>query len=348
MRRSAVTERIRVFRHGRHSHRTPLAYPALAPLFAESIEEVRDPAHADLYLFAHVMDLEHAPAEMVRDWRIRRRPVVLLSEEPFWDTIWGKRPMVPQIVVDTGFGSLPVHQISHQTSDVFQFRRIPYYLLTNPRFGRAYRKMLARNAARRAGDWLRDWAARPLDVAFMFERRPEDRHNVQWPEGDLIGLCAWRTRLAESCHTGQVARLGRSWQGGRSRFELRNWHADKLRRLDGQARMIGALENTHQPDYITEKFFDAFACGALPLYVASTRHRIHDFGLPSESWLNLAGLSPEAGAARISGYLPDATVAAAFVSAQVRLAALFHDPETWRRETLGLRDRLLAALRRTL
>lgn len=326
----------------------PLAYPELRPLFLDDIEEVRDPAQADIYLFAHVMDVEHAPREMVQDWRRRRRPVVVLSEEPFWDTIWGKRPMSPHIVVDTGFGPLPVEQINYQTSDVFRFERIPYYLLTNPRFGRAYRRMLARNAARRAGDWLRDWSTRPIDVAFMFERRPEPSHDVTWPEGDLTGLCAWRTRLAEACTTGRVVRLGRSWQGGQSRFELRDWHADKLRKLDGKARMIGAFENTHQQDYITEKIFDAFACGALPLYAASSGHRVHGLGLPPESWINLDGLDTNTAAERIAALSSDTATAEAFASAQIRLAALFHSPRHWQFEKHALRERLLAALKRVL
>lgn len=326
----------------------PLSYPSLWPCFADRVQMVQDPAQADLYLFAHVMDVEHAPREMVVDWRHRRRPVVILSEEPFWDTIWGKRPMEPRIIVDTAFGPLPVVQITHQTSDVFHFERIPYYLLTNPRFGHAYRQMLARNATRSAKNWLQDWAARPLDVAFMFERRPEEIHDVHWPEGDLTGLCVWRTRLAEACRTGRVARMGRSWHDGRSRFDLRDWHADKLRRLDGRARMIGAFENTHQPDYITEKVFDAFACGALPLYFASSGHRIHDYGLPPESWLNLAGLDARDAAERIAQQRHDPETAAAFVSAQIRLAALFHSRHVWARERKALKDRVLGVLHRVL
>lgn len=336
---------IRVFRSGRHSHRSPLSYSALWPQFAGRIRMVATPAEADLYLFAHVMDVEHAPREMVEDWRRRRRPVVILSEEPFWDTIWGKRPMDPQIVVDTAFGALPVRQINHQTSDVFRFIRIPYYLLTHPRFARTYRAMFARNAARRAAAWRRDWAACRHDVAFMFERRPETLHDVHWPEGDLIGLCAWRTRLAESCRTGRVVRLGRSWQGGPSRFELGNWHADKFRQLDGQTRLLGAIENTHQPDYISEKIFDAFACGALPLYAASPGHRVHDFGLPPESWLNLHGLAPEAAADRVARSMADPD---AFVSAQIRLAALFQADRLWTAERQALGARVLAALHDTL
>ncbi len=323
----------------------PVSYPALHPLFADQIALVESPAEADLYLFAHVMDIEHAPRDMVLDWRQRQRPVVIFSEEPFWDTIWGKRPLDHVIRVDTPFGALPVIQINHQTSDVFRFGRIPYYLLTNPRFARAYRRLFQRNAARTAAEWQRDWAARPVDLTFMFERRPQPHHNVGWPEADLLGLCAWRTQLAEACQTGRVERLGRSWQGGPSRFDLREWHADKLQQLDGRPRMMGAFENTHHPDYLTEKFFDAFACGAVPLYAASPGHRLHDFALPPASWLNLYGLTPEAAAERIANHSADPT---AFANAQSQLAALFQSEEIWEAERQALKTRVLTALHTVL
>ena len=292
---------IKVFKTGRHSHRTPLSYPALWPLFEGKIELVDRPSLADIYVFAHVLDIQDAPFEVIEDWRARKRPVVLLSEEPFWDTIWGGRPLDPVIYVETDWGPLPVHQLNHCTSDIYKFQHIPYYLLTNHRFANAYRHRFARNAARTVRDWQEDFARRPVDVAFMFERRAERHHWVEWPEADLTGLCSWRTDLAEACTTGVVERLGQSWQGGQSRFELTtDWHMDKLTRLDGRTRLMGAFENTHHPDYITEKFFDAFACGAVPIYWASPGHRIHKLGLPEGSWVNLWGMTPEEGAARIA------------------------------------------------
>lgn len=332
---------IRVFVTGRHAHRMPLSYPALRPLFETRVLRVEDPAEADLYLLAHVMDLGQAPRAMVEDWRRRRRPVVVLSEEPFWDTIWGQRPLDREIRVDTDWGALPAVQLIHTTSDIFRFHRIPYYLLTNPRFERAYTAMFARNAARRPDDWARDWAQRPAQVSFMFERRPEGHHDVAWPEADLTGLCAWRTRLAEALPETRSERLGRSWQGGISRFDLSDWHADKLARLDGRSRMIGAFENTHHPDYLTEKLFDAFACGALPLYAASPWHRVHELELPQESWLNLYDLAPIVAAARILQTRPDPE---AYAAAQARLAALMGDASLWAEERAALVQRVLAAL----
>lgn len=333
---------LRIFKTGTHSHRTPLSYPALWPLFEDSIALVDHPSRADLYVFAHVLDIQEAPFEVIADWRARKRPVVLLSEEPFWDTIWGQRPLDPLIYVDTAWGALPVHQLNHCTSDIFRFEDIPYYLLTNHRFANAYRYRFARNAARSARDWQEDFARRPVDVTFMFERRAERHHWVEWPEADLTGLCSWRTDLAEACTEGVVERLGQSWQGGPSRFKLTtDWHMDKLARLDGRTRLMGAIENTHQPDYLTEKFFDAFACGALPVYWASPGHRVHDLGLPEGSWVNLWGMTPQAAADRIAGATPDA---AALAAAQDIMARKFTSAAPWQAARARSASAVLGAL----
>lgn len=337
---------IRVFRTGLHAHRMPLSYPALWPLFERQIRIVDRPDEADLYLFAHVMDIQAAPRALVEDWRRRRRPVVLLSEEPFWDTIWGGHPLDPLIHVDTDFGALPVHQLNHHTArEIYRFTHLPYFLLTNHRFANAYASRFARNAACSAADWTTSMAARQLRTVFMFERRPEPYHAVQWPQGGIIGLCSWRTELAHACDAAGVLRLGQSWQGGRSRFELAtDWHLDKLVRLDRRSRMIGALENTHQPDYITEKLFDAFACGAVPVYYAAPDHRIHDLGLPPEAWINLYGLSPQTAAEKLAA-LPACPVSAeAFEAAQRGLARHFGDSRIWIEERDRLARAVLAAL----
>ncbi|MDU9006535.1 hypothetical protein [Sedimentitalea todarodis] len=334
---------IRVFTTGRHAHRSPLRYPALADLFQGEITQVTRPDEADLYVFAHSVDIAEAPHAMVADWRARRRPVVLLSEEPFWDTIWTRRPMERHISLETGFGALPVVQLAHATSAIFRFREIPYYLLTNNRFANAYRWRFARNASRGARYWRRHFAAREEDLTFMFERRPGALHDVKWPAGDIVGLCAWRTTLAERCEGDKVQRLGQSWQGGVSRFDLANWHFDKLMRLDGATGTLAAIENTHQPDYLTEKLFDAFACGARPLYHASPGHRLHQLGLPEGSWLNLHGLTPEQAAGRARQPFAGDAFIEAFHGAQLRLAALFGDAGALVRERRRLRSEVLGA-----
>lgn len=339
---------IRIYTTGRHAHRSPLSYPALHLLFEQDVMHVAEPADADLYVFAHVSDIQEAPQTLVEDWRRRRRPVLLLSEEPFWDTIWGKQPLEATLYVDTAFGPLPVQQLNHYTSDIFRFDRLPYYLLTNPRFARAYRARFVRNAALDVQDWHAHFTARTVDVTFMFERRPEAYHTVHWPQGDITGLCAWRTEMAEARTSGTVERLGHSWQGGINRLDMdTDWHADKLHHLDDHARIMGAIENTHQPDYVTEKLFDAYACGSLPLYYASVGHRIHDIDLHAHSWINLYDLSPRQAAKRVEDIEWSAHLEG-FVQAQNTLATLFCNDMAWHAEHTRLRHATVTALQRFL
>jgi len=339
---------IRIFRTGPHSHRTPLSYPALLPLFDSAISDAAAPQYADLWVFAHVMDIESLPHDLVALWRRERRPILLLSEEPFWDTIWGRRPLDRQIVVETGWGALPVTQINHTTSALYRFDRVPYYLLTHPRFARTYAERFARNAARSAADWQADFVARAQALTFMFERRPEPYHDISWPGAGLYGLCAWRTRLAEALGPEHCERLGASWQGGASRFELADWYGDKMRRLDGRARMLGAFENTHHPDYITEKFFDALACGSVPLYAAAPEHRIHDFGVPPGAWINLWGQTAEQAADHLRAPRFPGSFWEAFRAAQSLMHGVFSTPGLFEAERHRLRAALLAELAATL
>jgi hypothetical protein len=202
---------------------------------------------------------------------------------------------------------------------------------------------------RSVADWQDAFAARPKDISFMFERRSEAYHAVTWPKAGLIGLCSWRTELAEACHGDRVERLGQSWEGGQTRFELTtDWHMDKLTRLYDRPRLMGALENTHQRDYVTEKIFDAFACGALPVYYAELEHRIHDFDLPAESWINLHGLSPAEAARALMSYRVGRGTMEAFCEAQHILAGLMGDPDVWQVERHRLGQAVPVALERML
>lgn len=355
---------IKVFKSGPHAHRTPLSYPALIPLFADRITLVDTPDVADLLVFAHVEDIQTAPRALVLSWRQRRRPVVLLSEEPFWDTIWCRRPGLRHMVVDTAHGALPVIQLNHQTSPIFAFDQIPYYLLTNHRFALAYGARFRRNATFSPAHWQERFATYAQDIVFMFERRPEPYHSVTWDQYQIEGLCAWRTKVAEAC-TGDrlhgdpqadtkpvgrnIQRLGHSWSPNTPpRQTCVDWHLDKLVRLNGNQRILTAFENTHHPRYISEKFFDAFACGARPAYVAAPSHGLHRLELPIDSWINCHGRPPTTAAQMLEeqaqAMQQEATAqsyAQSYAQAQKQLATLFCNPQIWVAERARLRRALL-------
>lgn len=335
---------LRVTLLGRHAQRMPLSYAALAPLWQGRIEQT-PPESADLLLFAHPLDVAAPDPAVVQALDTRPRPVALLSEEPFWDTMFSPDPLADRVAVAAGpLGELRLHQINHHTSDIFDFNRLPYYLLTNHRFPTSYAARFARNARRSPQDWATAMAAAPVQTLFMAERRPEAFHDVAFPDGDVVGLCAWRTRLAEACNTGPVERIGASWHGGPTRFEIADWHLDKLVHLEGRARLMSGIENTHQPTYLSEKLFDAFACGARPFYVASDGHRLHDLGLPEGAWINLWGQEVAAGAAMVDAVSWDPDFFHDYAVAQTRLAELFCNPGLVVAERARVRAAVLNAL----
>ena len=98
--------------------------------------------------------------------------------------------------------------------------------------------------------------------------------------------------------------------------------------------------------YLSEKLFDAFACGAVPLYLASPGHHLHRMGLPDGAWVNLFGLTEAGAAARIAAWEPTTEGASAYCEAQARLAALFGDTRLWLAERQRLGRALVAEVTR--
>lgn len=320
---------------GAHARRMPFSYPDLASLW-EGITLTDRAAQADMILYGHPRDLlemDDTTAEAAQT-----TPLALMSEEPFWDSLFSPDPLAARITLPAlHLNEAHLAQINHHTSAIFDFDRIPYFLLTEDHYAARYAQLFTRNAGLSPQDWEAAFGARALRAAFMAERRPEGFHDLLMAEGGITGLCAWRTRLAEGYDTGKVARLGASWGGAQTRFELEDWHADKIAQLDGQAQILSALENTHQPLYLSEKLFDAFALGARPLYWAEPAHRLHDMGLPDGAWINLAGLSSEEAPAVIDAAPWDRGFYTAYAQAQSQLAALWEDTDTIQAEKARLR-----------
>ncbi len=333
---------IRLFPLGAYAHRLPLAYAPLRALCHPAICVTDAAAQADLLAVAHSRDLPAAAAALRPGQKL-----VLLSEEPLWDTVWSVDPLRRHQNLDTPAGPVPFTVLNHATSTIYDFARIPYFLLTDSAFFARYARWFARNAELGVADWRARFAGARWDVAFMAELRQEALFDVDWPGRDLFGLGALRTRIALACNRGAVLRTGAGWNRLPRRQDLPDWHLEKFLDLDGQCRLLSGIENTHQDNYVSEKIFDAFAAGAVPLYVAGPRHRVRDL-VPSESFLNLYGLSPEEAADRIAAFAVTPDRLEAHVAAQARLAALFATPAALLGEHARLRGALIHELGQVL
>ncbi len=312
--------RLRLHLAGDYAYRQPLAYPHIRMLVEDRLHFVDRLEAADIVIVAHPKDIAAHGADLATRMAPDQK-LVLLSEEPFWDTIWGDDPRVRNPVANTEAGPLPYTWLNHRTSKIFEFERIPYFLLTDRRYFNRYALRFARNAKRSAAEWRAHFETLE-DVVFMAEKRRNPKFDRALPDGTVFGLAALRTRIALACSGPHIRRVGHGWQKARRRQALDDWHLEKLSTLDACCRILSAIENTHDPRYVTEKIFDAFAIGALPLYIAGPGHRVHDI-VPGESFLNLHDKTPEMAAEAVLSVRIDAERIEAFRAAQTALADLF-------------------------
>lgn len=324
---------------GRHSHRTPLSYPPLRRAVGDRLAFVDDPARADIVLTGFNLDLRENAATFAALARRPRPPhVVVMSEEPLWDTVWSGG--FTERRRRTILGEIELHYtvLNHDTSDIFAFAHIPYFLLTTDDFAPRLAALIAARAALTPQALCARWQATPLRAAFFAEARSDPRYAVAFPERDIHGLSLYRTEVARAVAAelpeGRVLCAGQGWGVAPRRQDLPDWHLDKLATLAGRVLIASAYENTHHLGYISEKIFDAFAVGGIPTYVAQPRHRVHAL-VPAEAMINTFGLEPIVAAQRIIGHRPELEMAEAWLVTARDLAAL-----------LGCRMRLASERRR--
>jgi len=338
---------IHVLPFGAFRNRQPLAYAPIATRLAQDVTLTADPAAAQIVVISHHQDLELFGLPL---WRmLAANPqlrLVLLSEEPFWDSCWAPDPFSRYQSFATAAGPLPYAVLNHQTSAMWRADRLPYFLLTDPRYIAHYRPMFDRNAGRSVADWLAQFRRAEIDAAFISEKRTLPRHSPAWPAQDLWGLSVYRSNFSRSCTGSMVLRLGKDWTKSRPRQELPDWHIDKLARIDMRCRYVSGFENTHQRDYVSEKIFDAFAAGAMPLYFAAPDHAVQRL-IGAEGWLNFYATPPKAPVFNARRTVTPAE-ATAYAAAQTRLAELFTDPRAEAAELDRFATALLAELRALL
>lgn len=277
---------IPVFCYGGYRNRNPLSYDAIRSRLGDRVALVDTPADARLLVISHHADFDLFGRQIfemlaaVPDLRL-----VLLSEEPFWDSVWMPDPVSRYQSHETEHGVLPYTVLNHVTSGIYKADRIPYFLLTDPRYIAHYRPMTARNAGMSATAWHDHFSNARDDAVFMNIRRTGQVFSPNFPDADMWALSVFRSDFAARCIGRTVVRKGQGWEDGPPRQELDDWQRDKLDRFDHRCRFMSAFENTHHPDYISEKIYDAFAVGAVPLYYAAPGHSVFRI-LGAEGWLN--------------------------------------------------------------
>jgi hypothetical protein len=314
---------IRVFLAGLRGNRTPLAHPPLQDLARGRIEYVSEPQEADLILTGFNLDFAENAEQMIA--LARRRPdvrFVVLSQEPLWDTTWSDGFEDRQRTLRHQGDELQYAMLNHANSTVYEFDRIPYVPLSSNKYPVRYRARMSEFASLTPRALLAHWQSVPIDAAFVAEARNGNIFRGGFPKHKIRRLSAYRTHIAKLCSLPNVVRVGRGWSDHQPDQEFPDWHLDKLTRFHGKVRILSAIENTHQRCYVTEKIFDAFAIGAIPVYHANPDHRVFDL-VPAAAMINTWGESAESAAARINNFEATHGTAVAWLTTCRRLAELF-------------------------
>lgn len=331
---------LRVFLLGPRGQRTPLAYAPLRRHLAGRIDIVARIEEADLVVTGWNRDLEDNRDQLAALWRAGVRPkLAVVSEESLWDSLWSGGLAARDRHLDCGGGlRLPYRSLNHVNSGIFRFHRLPWFILSDDRFIARHALLIAGFAARSPRALLAHREAAPWQAAFVADRRTTPDFAAFHPVEGVTGLSLYRTRVAELVPGDRVLRIGQGWEGTTvRRQDLADWHLDKLARLYGQVRLLAAYENTLQACYVTEKPFDAFATGAIPVTVADAGHRLLDL-IPPEAMLNTCFCAPDVAAARIAAFRPDRVLAEAWREAAQGILARLRDPGTILDERQRLAD----------
>lgn len=288
---------------GRRSHRTPLSYTVYQQLLALKFRKVDAFRSPEFLVFGHPDDIQEETDSINRVRKFNPDvKLVVLSEEPFWDLTLVKsvdfRSKRNYIEIENG--ELKFWYLNHETSNIFHFQKLPYYVTTDDHFVARYRHLISQYCHQSVTANLTRWQNARHQAAFFAEKRTNIKFDKSIESLDIYGLCRFRSMLTYHYDAPGTLKVGRGWtKGGVKRQALPDWHLDKLATLAGRSKLVSALENTHQRHYISEKLFDAYAVGGVPLYYASPAHRVHEL-VPYSSFVNLFGMTVEDAYAEIS------------------------------------------------
>lgn len=324
---------------GRHASRTPLAYDAIRRHVGRRIDLVSEPEDAELVVTWFDLDFrEHAAR--IAALAAKGTRLAVISEEPLWDITWSGAPQGRRHGLTQGGITLDYAHLAHGTTEIFDFETLPYYPLTEDRFITRYASLIRRQAGRRPADLLAHWRAASLRAAFIAEYRTGEKYRHERPEGEVVRLSAYRSELAEALRPHGALCLGKGWGAEAQRQDLPDWHLDKLAHVHDRSLLLGAQENIHLNGYISEKPFDAFACGAVPVCFAGPRHRLFEL-VPQAAMVNTYGLEVAEAVALLTDFAPDMALAEAWLDTAQRLASLFGDFNVVEAERARIADALV-------
>jgi len=332
---------------GRHSNRTPLSYEPILREIAGQLEFVDAPERADILVTGFNLDFIDAQNTLYELQTANPHlKMMVLSEEPLWDGQWTNDLREAERWLDCG---LSYRVFNHANCGLFDFERVPYFPLTDDDFAATYAAQIHARSQKTPDALLDAWEHCPIPAAFFAEHRDSAEFDHAVPDIDVLGLSNYRTTLARHVRgrlDGAMC-VGKGWGEQHRRQAHASWHSDKLATLSDRALIVSGLENTHHPLYVTEKLFDCFAVGAIPIYFARPGHRAVEL-VSEEAMINVAGLDPDAAAELVIGFKPDRAFAQCWLDTARNLAKLMGDVGILRAERRRIAHGAISAITETL
>lgn len=321
-----MNKKISIYHFGQFKERVPFYYTSYRPYFSQFFKYIDNPERADFLVCGFFGDIK-AYSEFIADVKCKNENVqlVVLSEEPLWDTLWyyrWERP-IHDVIVEVGGTTQKwsFHFVNHANSDIFDFYKLPYFITTENLYTQRYYQLLKLSSSLSSKDLLKRWQQSKSRYSFIAEKRLRDAYHKEDHNSQLLGLSVYRTRLAmevQEQHSEATYCMGKGWKSENTRQSLADWHLNKIITLSDDNFVVSAIENTVLDNYISEKPFDALSLGGLPIYWANESHRIHEF-LSSDSMINIAGLDYKRAARLIVEFEPTLLNAEALIQARLSL-----------------------------
>jgi hypothetical protein len=254
--------KLKVHLFGRHSNRTPLAYEAYQ-VINDKFKIVESLDNAEIIMIGFVKDIADNFETLFGEQR-KGKLIIVVSEEPLWDSQFSGGYLDNLRHIEKDGNTLNFVYLNHMNSSVFRYQKIPYFITTESKYITRYRITFSKYLHESFIAFTSRLESAQFKAAFIIEKRMEDYFDKGSELEEVKALSVYRSKLAESLSSDAFIQ-GKGWEGGKPRQALVDWHLDKISSLTGRSQIISALENTHFKLYTSEKFFDALACGAIPL-----------------------------------------------------------------------------------
>lgn len=322
---------IKVFFWGKHSNRTPLAYPNIFRYLAGQLQVSSTPKDADIILTGFEKDyLDNIDALRALKG-VKINPVLaVISEEPLWEFLWTDNPFhdSSRLLLD-GTEWTYIHRRGYLFGQsAYEDLEVPYILTTEKNFVAYYRYLITNHCSGLTAQGIRSSLLESKDIrlAAFLEYRPQTSFEKTDDDHDVISLSRFRTIFCEKARTPSDLITGSGWPGNcRRRQESPDWLLEKLAGLNQNSRLMMAIENAHHKDYVSEKPIDAFACQAIPIVYCNQKNHALFRLVHNDATINLYGKTIEESLEIINNYKPDSTVCDAYHESLLSLKKILID-----------------------